>query len=331
MIFIAFGTRPEYIKLKSLINIIKENNIPHVCVFVNQHDKIFAGIEDLNFEEIQITKGNKNRLNQIVSDVCSKITFPENTKLVVVQGDTATSFAVALAAYNNNIKVAHVEAGLRTWDLENPYPEEGYRRMIDSISTYHFCPTDTDLQNISEKYKGSKSYVTGNTVIDTLPDYDIQFSDEVYITLHRRENHEILDKWISEIEKLAIQETTTKFFFIKHPNPNVLKYLHMLKNVNILDPMPHDELLKIIAQRAKLLITDSGGLQEEASHYNKFCLVCRKVTERPSKSSVCIEEPSDLIKFYNLYKNKRVVTRGSFGAGDSSNKIIDILKSEKII
>lgn len=331
MIFVAFGTRPEYIKLKCLIDLLINNNINHKCMFIGQHSKSFAGLENTNFDELIIERTNQNRLNQIIIDVCSKLIFPSNTKLVLVQGDTATSFAVALAAYNSGIKVGHVEAGLRTWDLDNPYPEEGYRRMIDAISTYHFCPTENDFKNVLSCCESNKSYITGNTVIDTLPDYETKHENEVYVTLHRRENHEILQDWILEIEKLAVKHPLTKFFFIKHPNPNVLKHIHLFKTVNVIDPLPHEELLDVIATRAKLLITDSGGLQEEASHYNKFCLVCRQVTERPSESSVCVEDPKHLSRLYDLYKDHPVSSKGTFGFGKASEYIYKILKDENII
>lgn len=331
MILIAFGTRPEYIKLKCLIDLFDQNNIEYKCIFVGQHSKSFIGLENTNFDELIIEKITNNRLNQIVIDVCTKLTFPLNTKLVLVQGDTATSFAVALAAYNNGIKVGHIEAGLRTWDLNNPYPEEGYRRMIDAISTYHFCPTGNDFKNVLACCQSNECYITGNTVIDTLPDYRINHENEVYVTLHRRENHEILQEWILEIEKLAVTHPSTKFFFIKHPNPKVLKHIHLFNAVSVIDPLPHEKLLDIVATRAKLLITDSGGLQEEASHYNKFCLVCRRVTERPSESSVCVEDPRHLSRLYDLYKDHKVSSRGTFGFGKASQYIFNILKEEKLI
>lgn len=328
MILIAFGTRPEYIKLKCFINELKENNLDYQCVFIKQHDKSFVGIEGLDFKELLIDSSNSNRLNQIVSDVCKKLEFPKNTKLVVVQGDTATSFAVALAAFNNGIPVAHIEAGLRTWDLRNPYPEEGYRRMIDSISDFHFCPTLNDFNNLLTQPLSEKSYVTGNTVIDSMPEFKEEKTNEVYITLHRRENHPILNVWFEKLEELATLDKETKFIFIKHPNPNVTKHLGIFKNVKVIEPMPHSEMLKLIAQKAKLLITDSGGLQEEASHYNKFCIVCRKVTERPSDSSVCIDGPEELIEVYMDYKDHSIISRGTFGDGTSSKQIVEILKSK---
>lgn len=330
-VIVAFGTRPEYIKLKCFIEKLAENKVEHECLYIKQHDKSFIGIDNLKFKEVVIDSEVSNRLNQIVSDVCKKLTFSRDTKLVVVQGDTATSFAVALAAFNSGIPVAHIEAGLRTWDLENPYPEEGYRRMIDSISTYHFCPTHNDYNNLTYQQLGLNNYITGNTVIDTLPDLEIGRSNEVYITLHRRENHEILDKWFKAIEDIATTDTQNNFIFIKHPNPNVTKHLNIFKNVKIIDPMPHFEMLNLIAKKAKLLITDSGGLQEEASHYNKFCIVCRKNTERPSNSSVCVNDPNELKLFYFNYKDYIPNGRGTFGDGEASEKILNILKEKNII
>ena len=183
---IFYGTRPEYLKLKNLIKLIplKKRDV----IFVGQHKEL---IHDNYFtKKIYIKKSNnKNRLNSIISQITVYIKF-EKYDYVIVQGDTATTFGVALAAFNNNKKIIYVESGLRTQDLNNPFPEEGYRQMISRISNIHFSPTDLSKQNLlKEKIKG-KIIVSGNTSLDNLLDYKkrISYSDIILITLHRRES-----------------------------------------------------------------------------------------------------------------------------------------------
>lgn len=327
MITLVFGTRPEYIKLKSIISELKNQKIKYHLIFVRQHDTSFAGIsEDEIHDFVDITPFTGNRLNIVQASILQNIIFPKETQVVLVHGDTATSFAAALAAYNQQIPIAHIEAGLRTHDLENPYPEEGYRQLIDRLSTYRFCPTVQDALNLQQEKLTNNNYVVGNTVIDNLPLVPPEKTKDVFITLHRRENHSTLSDWFLELEKLANTQPDYNFLFIKHPNPNVIKHLPLLKKVKVIDSFPHSDMINIIAKKSCLFISDSGGIQEEAARYNKPILVCRKHTERMHPGVFLVNHPNKLNSSFDIAIQKNIVdTKNWFGSGDSGKQIVDIL------
>ena len=232
-------------------------------------------------KKIRINKSSKkNRLNSIISQITKGIDL-DNYDYIMIQGDTATTFGVALAAFNNK-KIIYVESGLRTFDFSNPFPEEGYRQMISRISDIHLCPTILSKKNlISEKNKG-KIFVSGNTSLDNLLTYkkDIQYTNTILITLHRRENLSQISNWFYALDNIAKKYKEIKFIFPIHKNIEINKHRNILKNIEVVENLPHEELMKIFV-KAKLIITDSGGIQEEASFLNKKVIVCRKSTERP--------------------------------------------------
>lgn len=324
MILVSYGTRPEWIKLKSIIELLRERKVPVRVLFTGQQKDIGAFEYD---ELIEIHDNPKNRLNNIVSTILDSDVFSGITN-VVVQGDTASSFAVALAAFNNQIPVSHVEAGLRTYDVKNPYPEESYRQMISSISEYHFVPTDNDLRNLLVENKNGKIYKVGNTVLDSLihEPLNMSYDDKILVTMHRRENQELMSEWFSEIEKLATDNPHLEFILPLHPNPRVREKAKVFKNVTTVDPLSHDNLLRLIAT-SKLIITDSGGIQEESAYYGKKVLVCRKATERPAPGQTLVHHPQDLSMVFNReIQNYRIDTiECPFGDGHASEQIVEIL------
>jgi UDP-N-acetylglucosamine 2-epimerase (non-hydrolysing) len=203
--------------------------------------------------------------------------------------------------------------------------------MISRIADINLCPTELNVQNlINESVDGSISRV-GNTVIDNLVENYIESKETnlVLITLHRRENHEIMEEWFSEINKLAIQNSNLNFILPIHPNPNVKKHSSLLTNVNIIDPLPHEQLIEMVAN-SKLIITDSGGIQEEGSFFNKKVIVCRKVTERPeslSFTSFLCANPKDLSSLFNkMLTEKMEEYPCPYGNGDAAKKIIQLLQ-----
>lgn len=325
MILIAYGTRPEWIKVKRLIEIFKKNNTPIRVLFTGQQKDIGEFEYDL---KINIPKNETNRLNTIVSSIITSDVF-DNIEHVIVQGDTASSFAVALAAFNKNIPISHIEAGLRTFDSENPYPEECYRQMISCIANYHFCPTANDLSNLIREGKAKQAWVVGNTVIDTLPPLNVTYDDVVLITMHRRENLDKIEKWFFEFEKLSCMFPNIDFVIPLHPNPVVQNKSRVLKNVRVIEPLAHEQLLKLIAS-SKMIITDSGGIQEEAAFYNKLVLVCRTVTERPASNQIMIKEPSDLIPSFEKHiQNYQLNIECPFGDGLASERIYSLIMEIK--
>jgi UDP-N-acetylglucosamine 2-epimerase (non-hydrolysing) len=325
-ILLCFGTRPEWLKIKPLLKVLDNYEL----LFTGQHPDLIKNIKT-NYQ-IQI-KDSTNRLDQIISDCLTQ--FPDGDfDAVLVQGDTGSSFACALAAFHKEKKIIYLEAGLRTYDLAHPYPEEGYRQMIARLSDINLCPTNISKDNlILEKTKG-ESFVVGNTVLDNLLPYKekCEYTNKILVTLHRRENHELIPKWFKEINQLAKDNSSLEFILPLHPNPNVCVHKHLLTYVNVIDPLAHDVLLDILA-KCKLVISDSGGLQEEGSFLNKKVIVCRQTTERPegkrSGHLVMCSSPEKLVAIFgDLINNYRVDSRCPYGDGGSSEKIKKILNEK---
>jgi len=252
--------------------------------------------------------------------------------MVIVQGDTTSALGVSIACMNRKIKLVHLEAGLRSYDNDNPYPEELNRKIISTISDIHLCPTILNQENLNKENIFKNVFVVGNTVLDNLIDVKnkITYGNKILITLHRRENHQILEEWFSEIENLSKIYEEYEFILPIHPNPNVQKHRKIFNKVNVIDPISHEEITHILKE-VRLVITDSGGLQEECSFLNKKCLVCRKTTERPESlnySSFLIKTPKDLKKEFDYHiKNFEINYISPYGDGHSSDKIINIIKN----
>jgi len=339
MILIVYGTRPEYIKLKSVIKTFQERNIPFKTLFTFQHETLDIPRGDLNCYPCDPNIANHNRLNYIIRTIGGYLYEYHkayNFKYVMVQGDTTTALGGALAAFNLEIPIMHVEAGLRSGDLENPYPEEGNRKLIDSISKYCFCPRSCDSSNLLRENSGDfkkYTFVTGNTINDILPNYICSNKNKILITLHRRENHDILSDWIESINDLASKYSWYEFVFISHPNPKVQEKIHKFnKYITISKPLDHDILLKFIAEDVAAIITDSGGLQEEACFYQKPVFVCRKTTERSFAGMSLVGDPSNLNRIFTLFaenhfKNMPKSNKYEFGDGKASERIADIVQT----
>lgn len=328
MILLTYGTRPEFIKIKPIINELRKNNVKFKILFTGQHKDIGGGEYDYKLDMKDL---GSNRLDSVVANLMN---LPneifEGITSVLVQGDTTSVVGLSLSALHRKLKVIHLEAGLRTYDTENPYPEENNRKIVSTIATVHLCPTELNRSNLIKENVQGEIFVVGNTVLDNLIEYkgQCEYTDKVLITMHRRENHENIDKWFTEINKLATQYSRLEFILPIHPNPNVQKYKHLLTNVKIIAPLSHEDLLKLLV-KTRLVITDSGGLQEECSFFNKKCLVCRKVTERPESiglTSFMVESPERLEGlFYEHLNTFTVNIESPYGDGKSAEKIVDIL------
>jgi UDP-N-acetylglucosamine 2-epimerase (non-hydrolysing) len=343
MILLCYGTRPEWIKIKPLIEKFKKNDVEYRIIFTGQQKDIGQFEYDWIFE---INDG-VNRLDSIIGSIMNqaweifRFFYKYNTETgkfidayVLVQGDTTSAIALALSAFHNGIKIIHLEAGLRTYDRENPYPEELNRRIISQIAEIHLCPTKQAQQNlINEKIYG-ESYVVGNTVIDNLLPYKdkCEYTNKILVTLHRRENHHWMDRWFIELDLLAKQYPEYDFILPIHPNPNVQKWKHLLTNVKVINPLPYEDMLNLLV-KTRLVITDSGGLQEESCFFNKKCLTCRIVTERPEAiglSTFMVKSPNDLSTiFYEHINDYKIDVECPFGDGHAAEKIMKILKNLK--
>ena len=332
MILFAYGTRPEYIKISPILKLLSRDK--YKTLFTGQHTELLSHCD---FDYKLDIAGGDNRLDCIVQSCLNKNFLFDGVSHVLVQGDTTSAFAIALAAFHRKIKIIHLEAGLRSYDRENPYPEEANRVMISAIADYHLCPTEYNKKNLDmEKSVSGKKFVVGNTGLDGLSKIkkNVKFLNNILITLHRRENHDKITEWFSKIDELASYYKNYNFILPIHPNPNVKKHAGMLKYVKVVEPMNHDDLTEFLSSCA-LVISDSGGIQEECSFLGKKVLVCRKVTERPESVGttsflVDLENIKDIFNVhikdpYPVYKDC------PYGDGNSAEKIIKIFQEEKII
>ena len=323
MILICFGTRPEWLKIKPLL--------PHVeckTFFTGQHEDL---LQKIDFDHVSSEgKLGGNRLDDVI-DRCMR-SFPDDPEItsVLVQGDTASAFGCALAAFNRGLKVIHLEAGLRSNDLKNPYPEEGYRQMISRIADIHLCPTELSRTNLLKENVLGDIFVVGNTVLDNIVEFrdKVSYENKVLVTLHRRENHESIADWFEAVDAVAKKNPDIRFVLPIHPNPNVQKYKHLLEFVEVVDPMSHSDLIEFLST-CLCTITDSGGIQEEATFLNKQSIVCRKVTERPEAVHhlhMC-PDPEDLDEIFEKVSKAIVVnTPCPYGDGHSGQRVGNILR-----
>ena len=260
---------------------------------------------------------------------------------VIVQGDTTSALAGALSAFYSGIKVAHVEAGLMSGDLDSPFPEEGHRRMISQIATLNFAPTPTAKANLQE-LGASDYHVVGNTVVDALEmltaDMPIRDGRYVLITLHRRESFgDKLRGMLEAINELADKYSATEFIFSVHPNPNVREVVYeVLDNVSLLDPPPDYDRWVNLMRGAYFIMTDSGGIQEEAPSFGVPVLVLRDKTERweaihlgysrlvGTDPDRIYEAASRLLDNENV-RDEMVAKSNPYGDGQAGRRIAEIL------
>ena len=328
-ILLCFGTRPEWLKIKPLIRIM--NRSEYKLLFTGQHTDL---LKDVEVDYKIIISENSNRLDSIISDCM--LQFPNGDfRGVLVQGDTGSAFGCALAAFNRQTRIYYLEAGLRSGDLKHPYPEEGYRQMIARIADVNFTPTELSAQNLRDENVHGEIYVVGNSVLDNLllvaqP----TMQNIILITLHRRENHHWMDKWFEQLERLAVDYPQYQFVLPIHPNPNVKKHRSILKNVTVVEPLEHRHLINTLI-KSNLIISDSGGLQEEGSFFNKKVIVCRKTTERPEGIDTghlhLCDSPNDLYDLFGkLIENPYISENCPYGDGHTSEKVRKILRDEEL-
>jgi len=324
-ILLCYGTRPEYIKMKSLIEHM--DNV-QTC-FTGQH-QMMQHIEADYSIVIDPTESD-NRLSNLWINILKRDIF-EKVDYVMVQGDTTSACAMAVSAFHHGKKVIHLEAGLRTYDPDNPFPEEINRQIISRIATIHLCPHQNNMQNLLDEKVQGEIYIVGNTGLDTIDPNDTEYQNKVLITMHRRENHKYIDDWFAEFEKLANRYRDLEFILPLHPNPMFKKHCSIFKKVKIVKPMSHQEIITIL-KKCKFVISDSGGLQEECSFLNKKIIVCRKTTERPEiigiVSYLC-KQPSDLDAMVEMVNDNYVVNAECpYGDGKSWKKIIKLIHHSK--
>ena len=353
------GTRPEVIKMVPVIRALKASTWAKCVVVVTaQHRKLldqmlqrFNVTVDYDLDLMQANQG----LNQLIARMLpalEEIIQKEQPYAVLAQGDTATVFGAALAAFHANISFGHIEAGLRTYNLEQPFPEEGYRQMVSRITRWNFAPTKSASQALQQEgISPEQIYVVGNTCIDTLlqtvqthPAPSGQNDKRVILlTAHRRESFgEPLKNIFSAILAILDQYSDVHLLYPVHPNPNVRHVAHdMLGNnarIKLVEPLDYFEFVSAM-QAAYFIMTDSGGVQEEAPALGKPVLVLRKTTERPEPVMAGVAklvgtEVHDIISSAKaLLDDKEYYQRMArvympYGDGLAGKNIIHILKTE---
>ena len=297
-IAICFGTRPEVIKL-ALLSKKLESKHSVVNVFTKQHHSLYDDVKHLIPKvDYSLPIGEYESINLLYSDLTKHLYYCFNNckpDLVIVQGDTASAYCASFCAFTMGIKVGHVEAGLRTNDIKSPFPEEFNRQMISKVSHYNWCPSQIAVDNLQKESVSGKIILTGNTIVDfvrSMPESTIKNqSNVIVVTLHRRENAEQFLNILGQIDSVAKSHPDLKFVFPAHPNPIIQKHLCIITSDNfvVVKPMKYEPFLEVL-KSCKGIITDSGGIQEEAVCFKKKVLVCRDTTERKEAANVGISK-----------------------------------------
>lgn len=306
-IMTVYGTRPEAIKVAPVIKALEtDDRFESIAVSTGQHKEMLAQVNTMfgisPKHDLSLMKPGQS-LNELVARAITgldAIIEEEGPDLVIAQGDTSTAMAAALVAFHRGVQIVHLEAGLRTGDIHSPFPEEANRKIIGQVASLHLAPTEGALENLrKEDFRSKDIVVTGNTVIDALLEaasWDTKFDDVrlqaaadtdhrfVVVTTHRRENFEAMKGIGGAVQDLAVSSPQSFFVLPLHLNPKVreavLPQVEGLRNVIITDPLPFDQFTKL-QRRADIILTDSGGVQEEAPALGKPVLVLRDNTERP--------------------------------------------------
>jgi len=371
-VLLVFGTRPEAIKMAPLVKAFEKNAFieSKVCVTAQHRemldqvldifditpdydlDLMKAG-QDLYDITINVLSGMKGVLEDFMPDI------------VLVHGDTTTTSATSLAAFYQKIKVGHVEAGLRTWDIYSPWPEEANRQMTGTLTHYHFAPTQTSKENLIKENKDSnKIIITGNTVIDALflalqkiendqklqksivksitSQYPLDLNKKIIlVTGHRRENFgQGFINICEALKEIALEYPDVDIVYPVHLNPNVQKpvrdILSDIHNVFLIKPLEYESFIYLMS-KAYMIITDSGGVQEEAPSLGKPVLVMRDTTERPEAVEAetvrlvgtvkekIVSETLKLLRNTQEYK-KMSLAHNPYGDGKASQRIVTFIQ-----
>ncbi|MDH3253245.1 MAG: UDP-N-acetylglucosamine 2-epimerase (non-hydrolyzing) [Ignavibacteria bacterium] len=363
-ILIVAGTRPEIIKVAPVFLKARDRRNSDVSIrlcLTGQH-KTMAD-EALSIFEIQPEASLEiMRPDQTLNDIAESVfqRLPEvldrfSPDIMMVQGDTTTAAMSSLCAFNRRIPVAHIEAGLRSFNLDAPYPEECNRRVIGAMARYNLSPTTRAAENLRrEGVPEERIYLTGNTIVDAIHfirrKFDLDGLDTVLpglqkpfvlITAHRRESFGQGFQHICEaIRALAVGFPSTEFVYPVHLNPNVQKPVHALlgtlKNVRLIPPVPYLPLLTLL-NNCELVLTDSGGIQEEAPSFGKYCIVMRDVTERMESVDLGISElvgtdTRKIVSAVSTHLGRTGEVSGTanpYGDGHASERILDILSGRR--
>lgn len=375
-VLLVFGTRPEAIKMAPLVKAFEKESLiqSKVCVTAQHRemlDQVLAMFDITPDYDLNIMQPGQD-LFDVTSNVLlgmKGVLSDFNPDLVLVHGDTTTTCASSLAAFYNKIKVGHVEAGLRTGDIYSPWPEEANRQITGVLANYHFAPTTTSEKNLLKENKNKDNIiVTGNTVIDALflaldkienhpqlknkiiesinTQYQLNDTKKlILVTGHRRENFgQGFINICQALKTLALNNPDVDIVYPVHLNPNVQKpvkeILSNVDNVYLIEPLQYESFIYMM-DKAYFIITDSGGVQEEAPSLGKPVLVMRDATERPeavkagtvklvgTHSQIIIEEAQKLLDDKTEY-DRMSKAHNPYGDGKACERILNFIKKEKI-
>ena len=366
---IVFGTRPEAIKMAPLVQkfLKNKNFVTKVCVTAQHRemlDQVLDFFEIIPDFDLDLMRPNQNlySLTATIIENMKPVLDEVKPDYVYVHGDTTTSMAVGIAAFYSGAKICHVEAGLRTFDRQYPFPEEFNRQLTGKIANYHFAPTQLSKKNLlTENTKEQNILVTGNTVIDALL-YGIEkvntenFKDAeienlktilnfqkkiILVTGHRRENHgDGLINICAALKTIAENNPDVEIIYPVHLNPNVVGPVHELlsgvENIHLVSPLAYPAFIWLM-EKSYLIITDSGGIQEEAPSLGKPVLVTRTTTERPeavdegtvllvgTDKSRIVTETEKLLNNTEYY-NAMSMLHNPYGDGKSTERIVNFIE-----
>ncbi|MFT4683483.1 MAG: UDP-N-acetylglucosamine 2-epimerase (non-hydrolyzing) [Polaribacter sp.] len=366
---IIFGTRPEAIKMAPLVKEFQKNTIDFetkVCVTAQHRemlDQVLSFFDITPDYDLDLMKPNQN-LYSLTGDIINglkPILEDFQPDYVYVHGDTTTTMAASIASFYSGARVCHVEAGLRTFDKSSPFPEEMNRSIAGRVCDYHFAPTITSQENLLRENIAPKNIlVTGNTVIDALQysvqkvngieDKEIIFLKKeldfkkriILVTGHRRENHgQGFVNICAALKQIAVENPDTEIIYPVHLNPNVQKPVYKLldeiKNVKLIKPLAYPAFVWLM-NKAYLIITDSGGVQEEAPSLGKPVLVMRDTTERPeavdagtvilvgTDTEKIIKETQELLDNTHKYKSMSSL-HNPYGDGNACQRIVEFISN----
>jgi UDP-N-acetylglucosamine 2-epimerase (non-hydrolysing) len=361
---VVFGTRPETIKMAPVVKELRKRNIATSVIVTAQHRQMLDQMLDVfkikPDHDLHVMQDNQD-LFHVTSAVLERIKpalAAEKPDVLLVQGDTTTTFAASLAAFYLKIPVGHVEAGLRTWDPMNPWPEEMNRQLTTRITAHHFPPTAWAKKNLlAEGIRESAIHVTGNTVIDALlmivdPNHkftraplstiDFEGKKVILLTSHRRENFGAPMAGVFEACRDLVREhADVELVYPVHPNPNVKEAAHRIfggeKRVHLIEPLEYQTFIQVM-NKSYLILTDSGGVQEEAPSLGKPVLVLRTTTERPeaidagtaklmgTDGALIRREASKLLTDRAAY-DEMAGRANPYGDGKAAERIVDVLQA----
>lgn len=367
-ILLCMGTRPEGIKLAPVVELLKKKSgtFEFKICSTGQHkemlDQVFSFFEIKSDYDLDLMTENQSLvyLSSRILNKMNEVLDSANPDLILIQGDTTTAFLTALSGFYRGVKVGHVEAGLRTYDKYNPFPEEINRQLISKVADFHFAPTRKAYDNlINENINNQNIVITGNTIVDAilwsikkiLKNKKTLGNEEpfkrldkerkiILVTMHRRESFgREIENVCKALKIISARYNRIQIVYPVHLNPNVRKpvfeLLGKVDNIKLIDPLDYESFLWLMS-RSYFIITDSGGVQEEAPTLKKPVLVIRKKTERMesvdmgisrlvgTETKNIIENVSELLDNENNYK-KMVSDKNPYGDGHAAEKILDFI------